>query len=506
MTSRVQEVIRRYEASAAVLRHGVEIFAVGDPAGARLNAAVRRLIYTADENGSDIWGDLLRAANALRWRRMTQPQPGDRNQALIEAARAVRREARLLAGAVADDALLEEVSRAAEDVRETDSPVGHELRRSIEEADPAICAVVASSNPARAGLQDWLETLAVPVVLPGELGGLSDAIEQLYVVGPPIFFPSSVVTAPATEEVAFLLPSWFGHRSLPTSRLAMQADGAMKVQAKERVVGDVTEPESPVPGDEPTEDIYYPQPTWRGRTSGDREPGADEAEAWKVLLAGQLAIWLDDGDRIRTLDPRQPAGERVTYAAVDAVAQGTYLVLRDGATERGAMYEAALRRMGTRADNIVVTQRAWKAALTRQLAVRSASACIRELRAQGVRSAARVRAWIEPTLISPKHEQDLVLLLEWLGLPVEPTHRNAMELRRAVYQATADLREELEDAVSRADLAALEREGYMRLAIAREGFRSMVVARVHARSPYTEIVARQQTRVPFGDRSSEWLE
>jgi hypothetical protein len=135
-----------------------------------------------------------------------------------------------------------------------------------------------------------------------------------------------------------------------------------------------------------------------------------------------------------------------------------------------------------------------------------ASASIAELRARGVRSATRVRAWTEPTLISPKYENDLVLLLEWLGLAVEPSRRNAMALRRAVYQVSADLREELEDAVSRTNLAALERDGHMSLEIQREGFRSMVVARVQARSPYTEIVPRPQTRLPISDRSGEWLE
>ncbi|MEU0188923.1 hypothetical protein ABZ250_03470 [Streptomyces afghaniensis] len=504
--SRVHDVIRRYKACAEVMEHGVEIFVVGDPAGARLNAATRRLAHTVSENGSDVWGDLLSAVNALRWRRMTQPQPGGFHPAVTEAANAVVREAHILRGAVSDEALLDEIAAAAQEVRQTDSPVGAELRRSIEEADPSICAVVASSNPARAGMQEWLTSLAVPVFLPGELGEVSERVEQLYVVGPPCFFPPSLVTAPATNELTFLMPAWFGHRAIPTSRLAGQADGAMKAKVRERAVGDLSEPESPASNDEPLEDTYYPQPMWRGRTSADREPAPDEAEAWKVLLAGNLAIWLDDGDRIRTLDPRQPAGERVTYAAVRDVVPGTYLVLRNGETERGAMHEAAMHLMGSHAGAIKATQRGWKAALEARLASVGAAASIAELRARGVRSAARVRAWTEPTLISPKHEHDLVLLLEWLGLAVEPSHRNAMALRRAVYRASADLREELEGAVSRADLAALERDGHMSLEIEREGFRSMVVARVQARSPYTEIVPRPHTRVPFSDRSGEWLE
>ncbi|MEU0646119.1 hypothetical protein [Streptomyces umbrinus] len=504
--SRVHDVIRRYKASVEVVRHGVEIFIIGDPAGARLNTAVRRLAHAVSEDGSDARGNLLRAANALRWRRMTQPQPGGFHPAVTEAANAVVREARMLRGAVADEVLLDEIAAAAQGVRHTDSPVGGELWRSIEEADPSICAVVANSNRARAGLQEWLNSLSVPVLLPGELGDVSERVVQLYVAGPPSFFPPSLATAPAADELTFLMPAWFRHRAIPVSRLADQADGAIRARVREWTVGDLSEPESPISDDESMEDTYYPQPIWHGRISGDREPAPDEAEAWKVLLAGNLAIWLDDGDRIRALDPRQPEGERVTYAAVEDVVPGTYLVLRDGETEHGAMYEAALHLTGSRAGEIEATQRGWKTALEARLASRGARASIAELRARGVKSAARVRAWTEATLISPKHEHDLVLLLEWLSLPVEPSHRNAIALRRAVYQASADLREELEDAVSRADLAALDRDGHLRLDIKREGFRSIVVARVQARSPYTEIMPRPHMRVPFFDRSGEWLE
>ena len=131
---------------------------------------------------------------------------------------------------------------------------------------------------------------------------------------------------------------------------------------------------------------------------------------------------------------------------------------------------------------------------------------IAELKARGVRSAARVRAWTEPTLICPKHEEDLAALLEWLGLPLQPTYANAVSLRRALYKAIADLRQELEDAVGQADLHALERDGFMRLELRREGFRGMIVARVLARAPFTEIVPRRQTRVPFPDGGAQWLE
>lgn len=503
--SRIRNVIRRYDACRALIRQGVDIFVVGDPAGAQLNAAVRRALYQVGDDGKEVWGDLLRAASALRWRRLTQPQPNTFSPALIEAVNGVLREVKLLRGFVGDESLLDQIAAAATAVGETNSPVAEDLLRSVQEVSADLCAVVASNGAARAGLLGWLEQFGVLVVVPSELYTLPPEVDQSYVIGPPAFFPASLVTAPATEAITFVMPAWFGNRSVPTSSLAAHAEGGIAVSAKVHQIGDITEPASEVPVDE-IEDTYYPQPVWGGRTSEDREPRSDEVEAWKVLLGGGLALWLDDGERIRSLDPRQPEGDRVSYEAVDDVQPGTYLVLREGATERGAMYEAALAAVGQRAASIVATQERWKQALADRLARQGAKRVIAELKARNVHSAARVRAWTEPTLICPKHEEDLNALLEWLGLPLRPSYTNAVSLRRALYKASAELRQELEEAVGEADLHALLRDGFMHLELHRVGFRGMIIAKVLARAPFTEIVPRPQTRVPFQDGGAQWLE
>src|SRR5699024_11935523 len=56
--------------------------------------------------------------------------------------------------------------------------------------------------------------------------------EQAYVVGPPRFFPSSLVTAPVTESVSFILPAWFSDRRLLHSAIAPYADGAIHLQSR----------------------------------------------------------------------------------------------------------------------------------------------------------------------------------------------------------------------------------------------------------------------------------
>lgn len=503
--SRVHDVARRYVAAGSLMKQGVSIFVVGDPAGAQLNAAIRRTLFALGDERSEVWNGVLQAANALRWRRMTQPQPRQfqTQQRLIDD---IVRQAMRLRNLVSDGALLDLIADAATAVGETDSPIGPVLLESIHEVGPDACVVVASKGAARAGLASWLDEVGVNVLVPSEFDEVALTIETSYVVAPPTFMPSSVVTAPVTPEVTFLMPAWFGNRSVLSSTLGGHAEGQIVVKATVYQIGDLTEPDNAVVDDEGIVDAYFPQPTWGTRASDDREPMSDEVEAWKVLLAGGYGLWLDDGDRIRSLDPRQPEGARVGYEAVSGVVAGTYLVLREGETERGAMYDQAIVALGASASGILTTQARWKARLEERLARVGARQAAAELERLGVRSSGQVRAWAEPRLICPQRDADFALLLDWLGEPSQPTYGNAITLRRAVYKASAELRKELEAAVGRADLRVLERDGVLHLDLPREGFRGMIVARVLGRAPFTEIISRHQARVPFTDGSAQWLD
>lgn len=503
--SRIADLNRRYAAAASVARNGVEITAVGDPSGARLNAAVRRLLLAIRDDGPGPWEDLVGAARALRWRLITQPQPTRYNRALLETCEEVRRQISRLRGAVAGDALLDELAAAAQAVGDSASPLGAVLVRSIEEVGPSECVVVAVSKPAQLALTEWLRDLRTPVLTAGELERERPDVDQAYVVGPPRFYRSSLVTAPVMSRVRFLIPAWFRDRSIPQSAIAAYADGAIRIEARVFTEGDTSEPLGAEDIGEVGED-FLPQPSWGGRKPADREPGADEVVAHKLLLSGNLAIYLDDGDRIRTLDPEQPPGERVVYSDVNAVRPGTYLLLREGQTERGALYEAALSLLSTKGPAVDTAQKAWKSALTRRLQVISYARAVSELRTRGVRTADRVRAWTDPTLMRPSRDEDFEALLRWLDIPIQPTFGLATMLRRAHHQASADVRDQLEKAVSAADLSALERDGHWRLDIGRAGVRGLIATRVLAISPYTEIVLRHDARVPFEDRSGQWLE
>lgn len=503
--SRVNEVARRYAAADSVMEQGISIFSVGDSAGAQLNSAIRHTLFVLGEERSEAWDSALQAANALRWRRMTQPQPlrFQTQQPLIDG---ILEHAKRLRNLVSNGVLLDLIAEAAIAVGETDSPLGAVLLESIQEVGPEACIVVAGKGADRAGLASWLDEHGATVLVPSEMGAVDETIENSYVVAPPTFMPSSVVTAPVTPEVTFLIPSWFRDQSVPSSAFGVHAEGRIVVRTSVHQVGDITERQTEIVDDAEIADTYFPQPVWGKPASGKREPTSDEMEARKVLLSGGLGLWLDDGDRIRSLDPREPDGARVGYEPVSGIAPGTYLVLREGETERGAMYDEAISALGAKAIEIQKTQDRWKQRLEERLERVGIHRAAAELKQLGVRSSGQVRAWAEPRLICPQRDKDFTLLLDWLGEPLQPTRSNAITLRRAVYKASAGLRRELEVAVGRADLRVLERDGILRLDLPREGFRGMIVVRVLARAPFTEIVSKHQIRVPFSDRSAEWLD
>ena len=93
-----------------------------------------------------------------------------------------------------------------------------------------------------------------------------------------------------------------------------------------------------------------------------------------------------------------------------------------------------------------------------------------------------------------------------LGIPVQPAFGYATMLRRTLYLVSAEIGRQLEAAVSAADLSELDVTGHLSLDVKTAGFRGIVATRVLAVSPFTEIVSRREARVPFKDRSGQWLD
>lgn len=503
--SRISALNARYSFCDGILHNGVEIVRVADPYGTRLNLAARKLLSVMREGDPEPWADLAGAVNAVRWRLITRPQPASMNTGLRELAEHVAAQANLLRGAAPEEELLDELAEAAQAVSEVEPALGAVLRSSIEEVGPSACIVVPASGAARADIQCWLSDLPVRVMTTGDLRRKEPQAEKVFAVGPPRFFRPSLVTAPPADEVSFILPSWFSDYTVPKSEIAPYADNAIQVTSRVFTVGDANVISADA-ADSGTEEALQPAPEWGSYPPLTREPANDEVIARKILLSGNQAIWLDDGGRIRALDPDQPAGERVVYCDIPAVRTGSYLLLRHGATEQGALYAAALQLLGAHAEAADASQRAWKHQLARTLTLRGTRAVVDDLRKRGVTAADRAPAWAGEHLIRPNSDQDFKILLTLLGIPAEPSLTNATRLRQLVHQASADVREKLESAVSGIDLLELDQNGHVRLEVGQAGLRGISATRVLAISPHRAIVPRHDVRLPFHDRGARWLE
>lgn len=506
--NRFEAAVQRYAALAALERDGVELVAVSDPAGARLNRAVRQIRLAVRGDGPELWEDLLRPAVALRWRLITQPQPLAYNPGLGEAATAVIEAAGRMRSGVGSQAaiLLEAIADAAREVAASDPVVGAVFLQSIEEAGADQCIVFAARPRAAAGLAEWLAELGVPVVAVGGVRQEAVFAAQGYAPGPPAVFNPSVVTAPIVTALSFLFPAWIADRSIPRSAIAEFAEGTLEIHGRLFEEGGPLVPEPPA---EAADDRLRPQPIWSTPHDPMRRPRSNEVVAHRVLLSGGLAVYLDteEGDRIRSFNPRLPPGERVIQTEVTAIREGSYLVLREGQSEVRALYDHAILLIGDRAAEAEASQRQWKERLQQRLDRLGPDAVVRALEQAGVRRAGRAaQTWTVPTVTRPQADADFERLLQWLDLPVHPAFELATELRRLRFQAGQDVRQQLEDALAAADLAQLEREGYLRISIASPGFRGMIATCVLAISPVPEVVPRSEARVPFPDQGAQWHE
>jgi len=504
--NKIQLANARYDAIGHLMVDGAVLEVAVDPLGRTYSDLVWDLYRLAKREEGESFADLLSAARFLRWRLMTYPQPIEMNAPIRDGSAAVISEIVRLRGSLASDEelLLNSLESAVHAVAHSDPSVGimllDTLKRSADEGDTVVVAINAA---AALSIETWLAGRGLSVHVPGDLPRERKIWNTEIAVGPPRIFQSGLLTAPSAPLVKFVVPDWFRDQTLPRSTIAKYADGPIVIRAIESKKRPKDE-ESDVTTE--SENDLLPQPIWDMGKSLEREPEKDEVVVRLVLLSGELAIFLDDGERIRCLDPTQPKGERVIFTDVSAVGIGTYLLLREGQTERGILYEEALRLMGRKGPDVEASQLRWKSLLQERL-LRSGSSHVEdELQNLGVRTLDRVRAWTETTLVRPQIVRDFEILLAWLGVPVESTLALANELRRNRSRASADIRERLEDAVDESDLTHMEVTGHLKMDLGIDGVRGMIATKVLAISPNTEIISRAEARIPFLSSRSKWLE
>ncbi|MCL2489494.1 MAG: hypothetical protein FWF36_02020 [Propionibacteriaceae bacterium] len=501
-------VNERYRIAKDMLESTIEIWPVGDHLGHVFDQRLRGLLVVSQDS-LEVFGDLIGAAKALRWRLLTDPQPwvcGD--DYVLSAARAVGVEAGKLHAAISPEAqqALTDLAEAAQRLAQENPSVGSVLLQAADEVGPRDCLVVAANNASAERLARWLHPNGVGVLTARELIHFPREVEQVYAVGPPRLFASAIVTAPVSSSMAFLFPEWFSDRTLPVSPLSKYSQGTFGVETHVFPVNQ--SPAVDESAQAPPEDMMLPTPVWPVKANPDRIPRPLEALARRAYLSGGYFVFLDEGERVRTIEPTQAIEERVVSLPINAVQPGVYLLLRLGESEQGSLYAAAINSFGARAVEIANSQAKWKKALGERVGQYGVEGCETELRGLGVKAAGRVLAWIDPTLDRPQRNSDFRLLLKWLDIDEQPAFTLATDLRRKRQQLGHSVRSELEKVLSTSDLTSLMVKGHLALSSADPKYRGMIATRVLAISPWQEIVAVQQTRVLFEDHrgGGRWLE
>ena len=505
--NRIKALNRRYVISSRIdgaSAGPVVVEAIPDPAGARFDQTLRDMIAALGEDAVS-FEEILSPAKALRWKRLFHAQPVTLDVRLQVLAERVIEQCSLMEGAL-DDQLRDELSKAAEGVAGNDTGYSDELPAWIDDVGAEQCVVVAAHRSDVVELREWLQRDHLQVLTAREaLSAVSDR-SQMYVVGPPVFYPRALATAAVTDEISYLVSDWFRCRKLPTSSFAEFAEKAVDVKTRVRESETVEVANLPAVEQSDVLDEYIPQPIWGKMGTSRSVPKSDEVFARKLYLSGGFAMWLDDGQRIRSLDPSQPVGERVTYMDVESVTEGSFLLLREGASERDILYKAAIENLGYRAADIEASQTRWKRRLGDRLEHRRHWRVEDELRAYGVKACEQVRAWTDPILVRPKSKRDFGLLLDWLGVPVQSTLDNADMLKSALRCESQRIRKKLEDIIEYIDLGELERIGHVSLGGRDIGVRGICATRVLAISNLKRPVARSRTRLLVEDDGGRWLE
>lgn len=495
-------VAARYRAAIEVAETPIAIARVEDPQGADLNKVLRRWRVRFGDVGDGSLADVMGGATALQWNRIVDPIAGsERTKSL---ANAVLELLDGLEAAVVESSIIEALRVAIAGVADTAPPIGIELKRFLAEVGDIPSAIVCTRRRDVDRIAHWAGSRVTVVS-----GSFSiEAVESpqiAYALGPPSFFAAPVLTAPVAGEIIFLSPAWIKHYDVPQSPFSAVAE--FPILFEHRLTGGRASATDELPQDLDFEnsDLILPAPVWN-EPATDEGANSPRAAAQKVLLSGNSAIWLDDGERIRTLDPEQPKGERVVYVRPEQLQLGNYLLLRPGVSDRAALRNLAFDQLGSRSAEVLQSQQQWKDALENRIADSGRAGVVSALDAMGVVAANQAVSWASEEVVAPRRRRDFELLLSWLELDLEDAMRNARAIQSAVMSVGHAARSELEDKISGSDLKRLVSDGHLEVEAVAVGISGMVAAEVLAISSRTWPIGKHNLRQLFADNGGRWLD
>ena len=503
MTS-LQTADMKYRLAAESDKLMIALMPVDDNLGSKFTTLLCQLLHEAEDN-PDIFDELINATKAFCWRMITDIQPPKFNRRIADAKKAIDEQLSFLQYSVDNRtlSLFNNIRTLTSKITQRLSPSGLLLLQNIDDMGDSDFAVVVSNRTSKKDMTTWLRSCNkdVSIYCPGDLSSVEHELEQLYLIGPPRFFPPSVFYSPVSSQLGALVPSWYRNRQIPESafqscegrayqwRLVTQ--GKNNSSTHEYVQSD---------RNHETVDQILDTPVSVAPPNDDLSTGSGAIDAQYLVLAGGYYCYLDHGNRIEIYNPQFRRDSPLSTIRPDLVGQGIYLVLPTDRDMTGSLRDVALNSFGERQHEILETQSLWKHALKDLLAQNGPEAIMKKCRRQGIHAASQIDEWPNPDLDRPQKNSDFHLLLELLHITDKRVYDNATSLRSKRLQLGKEVRRTLERAITNLPpekLKKLNDSGHLELSSASQHFRHLLIAEVIQKYPKDQSIPRQRVRIAF---------
>ncbi|WP_156367656.1 hypothetical protein [Arthrobacter sp. Leaf69] len=505
----IKEIRNIYEVVRGATRAPIEILRVGDLIGETLTYLLRQIRIELELDGISPWQPTFDLISGLRWHWSQSPGEIRLNLRFGEFLESLERDILRLELMSSNAERIQSVRQLVDKLRsETTAPMAEVLADYLKDGVGTNIAVVLPRNylveQYRANLRSAFP--GTQILGRTEVKGITP-VDQIIYLGAPVLFGSGAWRSPRSEEQVFIMPSWISKPSLPSSELQVAFMNPYTRAVVHRETGTLDLETAGQGDDEVGADFYLEGPRARA-TEDDSVPlHVDEVWAREVTLSGGHSTLLDvEGEQVRTIDPQGRLGERVKLTDVEEVNVGTYLVVREGASDSDILRELTLQKLGSNGASTLNLHSQWKSLLSLQLRRHGERWVRSRLLHAGMRTIPRVEAWSLDGTFGPRSDTDFKLLMQWLGLDPGDFLDARNQLRSAQSKTTQGIRRQLEAKLSQADMQVLLVQGSLRMNSEISGLASMLACEVLAVSPNVFRVKKHECRSLKLESRYLWLE
>ena len=307
----------------------------------------------------------------------------------------------------------------------------------------------------------------------------------LVVVGRPSFFTDATWNAPKAESTCFV-QYLFGGSVTRSGGLFDDLGGLATPKFRSSGVSH---------SDSEALTTFNPDEFWttvaQNEMHRQRESGEDSIEACLLLLSGGHSLWTaaDEGSWLWGLEISDLKNPSISRIDARNVSSGTYVLVRDQGAESEIVRQIADEEFG--AAPFRVAQQRWKDALRAGVDQYGGIAALRSAILRRGAKTANPAGWLSRSAIRPNQFVDFQAACVAVGLSAdcELIWTELTRIRGCHQSAGHKIREELEDALLREDLRALEMKGELHLSST--SFGTLSVHQVELRHDETQYVSPQ---------------